>query len=258
MAARRFMLRHLDACAMLRCLGLTQNQVTAMYLIEFLLVGLAGSVVGVLVGFGGHWCCWKCWASWCQRLPPVSLLPALQGVATGMLLLLGFALPPILQLRNVPHNRVIRREQEPPQALALATYGLGIAGFVALLLWQAGDVKLALLHGAGFLGASPVRAGGLAGHPLAATLRGASITRAGASPSPPAAPSGRHRDPGGVAGAGPDGAAGADRGAGDLMTAWRNATPPMRRTASSSTSSRSRKTIARAWPRRAWLRPSIR
>ena len=35
MAARRFMLRHLDACAMLRCLGLTQSQVTRMYLIEF-------------------------------------------------------------------------------------------------------------------------------------------------------------------------------------------------------------------------------
>ena len=35
MAARRFMLRHLDACAMLRCLGLTQNQVTTLYLAEF-------------------------------------------------------------------------------------------------------------------------------------------------------------------------------------------------------------------------------
>ena len=54
MAARRFMLRHLDACAMLRCLGLTQGQVTRMYLIEFLLVGLAGSALGVLVGFGAH------------------------------------------------------------------------------------------------------------------------------------------------------------------------------------------------------------
>ncbi|PLY47470.1 ABC transporter permease [Janthinobacterium sp. ROICE36] len=152
MAARRFMLRHLDACAMLRCLGLTQNQVTAMYVIEFLLVGLAGSVVGVMVGFGGHLVLLELLGKLVQSdLPPVSLLPALQGVATGMLLLLGFALPPILQLRNVPHNRVIRREQEPPQALALATYGLGIAAFVVLLLWQAGDVKLALLTAAGFL-----------------------------------------------------------------------------------------------------------
>ena len=152
MAARRFMLRHLDACAMLRCLGLTQNQVTAMYVIEFLLVGLAGSVVGVMVGFGGHLVLLELLGKLVQSdLPPVSMLPALQGVATGMLLLLGFALP-ILQLRNVPHNRVIRREQEPPQALAVATYGLGIAAFVVLLLWQAGDVKLALMTAAGFLG----------------------------------------------------------------------------------------------------------
>ncbi|MET0963996.1 MAG: ABC transporter permease, partial [Noviherbaspirillum sp.] len=39
MAARRFMLRHLDACAMLRCLGLTQSQVMRMYLYEFIAVG---------------------------------------------------------------------------------------------------------------------------------------------------------------------------------------------------------------------------
>jgi putative ABC transport system permease protein len=85
-------------------------------------------------------------------LPPVSMLPALQGIATGMLLLVGFALPPVLQLRNVPHNRVIRREQAAPQPMALATYGLGIGVFVALLLWQAGEPKLALLTAGGFLG----------------------------------------------------------------------------------------------------------
>ena len=175
MAARRFMLRHLDACAMLRCLGLTQNQVTAMYVIEFLLVGLAGSVVGVAVGFGGHLVLLELLGKLVQSdLPPVSLLPALQGVATGMLLLLGFALPPILQLRNVPHNRVIRREQEPPQALALATYGLGIAAFVVLLLWQAGDVKLALLTAAGFLGGFGLFAlAGWLGIRSLKTLRGA-------------------------------------------------------------------------------------
>ena len=153
MAARRFMLRHLDACAMLRCLGLSQNQVSAMYLIEFVLVGLAGSVLGVLVGFGAHFVLLQLIGSFITTdLPPVSALPALQGIATGMLLLVGFALPPVLQLRNVPHNRVLRREQAPPQAMALATYGLGIVAFVGLLLWQAGDRQLALLTALGFLG----------------------------------------------------------------------------------------------------------
>ena len=110
MAARRFMLRHLDACAMLRCLGLSQNQVSALYLIEFVLVGLAGSVLGVLVGFGAHYVLLELIGKIISTdLPPVSMLPALQGIATGLLLLVGFALPPVLQLRNVPRNRVLRR-----------------------------------------------------------------------------------------------------------------------------------------------------
>jgi putative ABC transport system permease protein len=153
MAARRFMQRHLDACAMLRCLGMTQNGVGMMYLIEFAIVGLAGSVIGVLVGFGAHFILLQLIGTLLPAdLPPVSMLPALQGIATGMLLLVGFALPPVLQLRNVPHNRVIRREQAAPQPMALATYGLGVGVFVALLLWQAGEPKLALLTAGGFLG----------------------------------------------------------------------------------------------------------
>lgn len=152
MAARRFMLRHVDACAMLRCLGLTQNQVTGMYLIEFLMLGVLGSAAGVVCGFAGHYVLLE----WLGKLvsndlPAASFLPALQGLATGLLLLVGFALPPILQLRNVPHNRVIRREQDAPQPLTLLTYASGLSMFVGLLLWQAGDIKLGLLTAAGFL-----------------------------------------------------------------------------------------------------------
>jgi putative ABC transport system permease protein len=153
MAARRFMQRHLDAVAMLRCLGMTQNEVGILFLVEFALVGLAGSVLGVLVGFGAHFVLLEAVRNLIPaELPPVSLLPALQGIATGLLLLVGFALAPVLQLRNVPHNRVIRREQAAPRPAALATYGLGTVVFVGLLLWQAGDARLALLTAGGFLG----------------------------------------------------------------------------------------------------------
>jgi putative ABC transport system permease protein len=180
MAARRFMQRHLDACAMLRCLGMTQNQVGWLYLIEFALVGLAGSVLGVLVGFGAHFVLLELIGDLIQtELPPVSPLPALQGIATGLLLLVGFALPPVLQLRNVPHNRVIRREQAAPQPMALATYGLGVAVFVALLLWQVGDPKLALITAGGFLGAFGVFAlAGWLGLQALRRLRGISSNQA--------------------------------------------------------------------------------
>ena len=152
MAARRFMVRHVDACAMLRCLGMTQQQVTLLYLLEFLLVGLAGSLIGAAFGFAAHFALLE----WLGKLvttelPPASLMPAVQALATGLILLIGFAVPPILQLRNVPHNQVIRREQTPPKPATLATYLLGLASFVGLLLWQAGDVRLGLLTAAGFL-----------------------------------------------------------------------------------------------------------
>ena len=153
MAARRFMQRHVDACAMLRCLGMTQNQVTSLYLIEFLIVGLIGSAIGALTGFVAHFVLIEWLAGLVtNELPAATVLPAVQGIATGLLLLVGFALPPILQLRNVPHNRVIRREQDTPQPITIVTYVLGLTTFIGLLLWQAGNVKLGLLTAAGFVG----------------------------------------------------------------------------------------------------------
>jgi len=153
MAARRFMLRHLDACAMLRCLGLTQNQVTVLYLLEFLIVGIAGSLLGALAGFGAHYVL----IEWLGKLvtddlPAASIVPGLQALVTGMVLLVGFAVPPILQLRDVPHNRVIRREQDAPRVATVSSYGLGLLAFLGLLLWQAGDLKLSALTAGGFLG----------------------------------------------------------------------------------------------------------
>ncbi len=157
MAARRFMLRHLDACAMLRCLGLTQNQVTMLYLIEFLVIGLVASAVGAMIGFAAHFVLLDGLGRLVfKEMPPATMLPAFHAMATGLLLLLGFALPPIMQLRNVPHNRVIRREREAPKPLALLTYGSGLCAFIALLLWQAGDNKLGWLTAAGFIGGTAV------------------------------------------------------------------------------------------------------
>ena len=152
MASRRFMQRHLDAVAMLRCLGLRQNEVTLIYLIEFILIGTIGSLIGAAIGFAAHFLLLE-WlgALMTTRLPPPGWMPLVQGVATGLLLLLGFAIPPVLQLRNVPHNRVIRREQDPPKAFTISGYLLALASFMGLLLWQARDLRLGLLTFGGFI-----------------------------------------------------------------------------------------------------------
>ncbi len=151
LATRRFVERQLDACAVMRCLGATQSRLTALYGTEFLVLGLAACLAGCLAGFVAqfaiaHWLAGVLRAA----LPQPTAVPALQGALVGLTLLLGFALPPLLQLKNVPAVRVIRRESGAPQGGAVLAYALGFAALVALLLWQAGDLKLGVTVVGGF------------------------------------------------------------------------------------------------------------
>jgi putative ABC transport system permease protein len=54
LAARSFAARHLDAAALLRVLGLPQRRIAAAYALEFALVGLVASAIGVAIGWGVH------------------------------------------------------------------------------------------------------------------------------------------------------------------------------------------------------------
>ena len=55
LASRRFMQRHLDGCAVMRCLGARESQLIRIYLGEFLLFGSIASALGCLAGFGAQY-----------------------------------------------------------------------------------------------------------------------------------------------------------------------------------------------------------
>ena len=159
LAARRFMQRHLDGCAVLRSMGAAQSTLLTLFLVEFLLLGVIGSALGTALGYGTHALLVQLLGYLvAAQLPSATWLPALQGFATGTLLLLGFALPPLIQLAGVPPIRVIRREVGEPRPAALLAYGMGGAVLVLLVLWQARDLKLGLIAAAGFAAALGVSA----------------------------------------------------------------------------------------------------
>ncbi len=151
LSTRRYGERHMDGYAVMRCLGATQGRLLALAGIEFTVLGVVASLAGCLLGFGVQLVIAQLLAGVLGvALPAPSLLPAAQGILTGLALLLGFALPPLLQLRNVPALRVIRRDVGMPQQRAIAAWGLGVAAIGALLVWQSGDVKLGLVALGGF------------------------------------------------------------------------------------------------------------
>lgn len=143
MATRRFMARHLDNCAVMRCLGARQRLIFRLYLIQFVLLGLAASLIGCVLGYLGQMVLAQRLGSMVTaELPLPSMLPAVQGVLTGMVTLLGFSLPFLHQLKHVPALRVLRRELGPPGRFGLFGFALGLAGISGLVLWQAGDARL--------------------------------------------------------------------------------------------------------------------
>jgi putative ABC transport system permease protein len=153
MAAHRYMRRHLDGCAAMRCLGVSQRTLRSLFFLEFFGLGLIGGAVGIMLGYAGH----LALLTWLGSLidvvlPRPTAWPALEGITAGLVLLLGFALPPLLPLTRVPPVRVLRREWGEEARTAWAAYALGIVLFAALLIVAAGELKLGGIVAGGFAG----------------------------------------------------------------------------------------------------------
>lgn len=145
LGARRFMQRHLDGCAVMRCLGARESQLLRIFLGEFLLFGAIASALGCLAGFGAQYALERLLANLLTAaLPAPSPLPLVYGFALGLALLAGFALPQLMRLRNVPTVRVLRREWADAEPLAWSGYAFGAAVLAGLMLWMAADLKLGL------------------------------------------------------------------------------------------------------------------
>jgi putative ABC transport system permease protein len=155
LAARGFAAGHLDDCAMLRVLGLSQRSIAGAYSFEFVLAGLLASVIGVALGFWVHHGFVALLAGLVNAdLPAASAWPAWFGIGMGLTLLLAFGLPPVLQLAQVPPLRVIRRDLGGLKPASLTVLGLGVGGFATLLLAASSDLKLGVIAVGGFAAAT--------------------------------------------------------------------------------------------------------
>ncbi|WP_407908789.1 ABC transporter permease [Lysobacter claricitrinus] len=143
MAARRHSERHRAGAAVMRCLGASQRRIVAIHVGELMLLGVAASVVGVVLAFVMQWGI-GLWLA--QRLglsiPPAGWMPALQGLLLGLVVLLAFGAPPVLALRRVPALRVLRRDLDGSEPSAWLVGALGMAALGALLWWKAGSATL--------------------------------------------------------------------------------------------------------------------
>tara|TARA_R110002095_G_scaffold152156_1_gene131753 strand:- start:590 stop:3079 length:2490 start_codon:yes stop_codon:yes gene_type:complete len=145
MSAQRFAVRHYDNCAIMRCLGLQQRQITQIYFYQLMMLGLICSLFGCAIGFFAQEGLNQMMVGMTQQsLPKPSWRPVLSGIFTGLITVLAFALPQLMRLRKISPLRVLRKDLTPLPLNNYAIYTLAIIALVLLSPWQSGDVTLTI------------------------------------------------------------------------------------------------------------------
>lgn len=136
MAARRYAVRHLDTIALLKSMGATQSFVQNSTLGQLACVIIGTTLIGSLIGFFAQQTLVALAADVLKvDLPATSLIAGALGLITAATVTIGFALPHLLQLKNVAPMRVLRRDLPAPQLSSTATYGIAI-GALLLMIWS--------------------------------------------------------------------------------------------------------------------------
>lgn len=146
MAARRYAARQLDTIALMKCMGASQAMVLRQGVTKLLCLALVTGLAGSLVGYGAQ----ELLAWWVRDmlqgvLPSPTLSAWLAGPAAALILLTGFALPPLLELRMVAPLRVLRRDLAPPRASRWVVYGLALSAYLLAVFWLVGEPRTLLL-----------------------------------------------------------------------------------------------------------------
>jgi len=163
MGARRYAQRHIDTVALMKCMGASQGFVLSISIIELTLLAIGAVAVGAALGYlaqAGLALLLKDLIR--TELPPASLAPLPIALVTVMAMLIGFALPPLLQLKNTPPGRVLRKTATAPPLRFGVPYLFAFAALFAILWSMVRDTELVasvltgvvgvglLLTGAGF------------------------------------------------------------------------------------------------------------
>jgi putative ABC transport system permease protein len=114
MAMRAHLQQRLDTIAIMKSLGARSGQVIKIYLLQTLLLGAAGGVLGVALGVGVQ----LSFPYFLAKLIHVDtelhvqLATVVTGLAVGILTTLLFTLPPLLDIRGVRPILILRRAVE--------------------------------------------------------------------------------------------------------------------------------------------------
>jgi putative ABC transport system permease protein len=150
---RVFIEQKRQTIAVLKCIGGTGRQIIAAYLAQVITLGLLGSLLGVGLAKGALLLVAHYFA---QSLPEnmsyeLTRGAIAQGLGLGVLVSLLFSALPLLRIRRIKPNMLLRedagegRRRRGIDLLRLLTGACVVLGLLLLSSWQAGSLRVGLL-----------------------------------------------------------------------------------------------------------------
>ncbi len=157
-----FMRRKLRSIAILKCVGASTKQIFGIYLLQVLLLGLGGSVLGLVIA---HFAV--------EAVPPgvvaglkmvdygLTGSAMLQGIGIGILVSVLFSLIPLMESRHIKPLLLLRQEVdrsviqgksrwEAVDRWEVAAAATVLIALLALASWQAGSLRVGIFVTIGF------------------------------------------------------------------------------------------------------------
>ena len=127
----------MDSIAMIKCLGGRSRQIMRIYVVQAAILGLAGSLIGVALGFGAQLIFPRFLAGYfdVDIHLIISIAPILQGVLAGLLTALLFTIPPLLSISRIRPALIFRRDMAETQLRGRDLRPYAAFGVIALGLW---------------------------------------------------------------------------------------------------------------------------
>ena len=143
-AAQGFATHQADASAILRTFGATRRTVFRLMLARMAAIAAIASAIGVLIGYLIQLALVSYLGSSIGfELPAPDWYPYVLGGLTGVICLIGFGLPAIINVDRVPVLRVLRQDLAAPSVSTVTTVLFAFSALCALMVWQASDLRLA-------------------------------------------------------------------------------------------------------------------
>jgi putative ABC transport system permease protein len=151
LASHHFANGQLLQVALFKSWGISANRVRKLYIQQIILLGIVGSIFGLLIGWGFHQLLITLVRDWLPiTLPAAGSRPWITGFATGILCLIGFTLPALWHLPTQSPLAVLRRDTQAKSLNSLIRGSLGVITVAVLLFWYSGTLYLSLAILLGF------------------------------------------------------------------------------------------------------------